>query len=124
MEQLYKEHILDHYRHPRNKKPLADFDVKQGGVNPSCGDALALYLKFDAGGKVSAVGFEGEGCAVSQASMSLLSETLFGKTKGELAAINEKDIFSLLGVSIEGARVKCALLPLETLKGALAQEKG
>ncbi|PIP73008.1 MAG: SUF system NifU family Fe-S cluster assembly protein [Candidatus Lloydbacteria bacterium CG22_combo_CG10-13_8_21_14_all_47_15] len=119
MTNLYKEHILDHYRNPRHKKPLNDFDIKENGVNPSCGDALVLYLKFSDDGRVSDVGFDGEGCAISQASMSLLTDMILGRTREELSAIGEKDVFSLLGVSIEGARVKCALLPLETLQSAL-----
>lgn len=120
MDELYKEHILDHYRNPRNKGVLKRFDIKQEGVNPSCGDALVLYVLFDAGGRVKEAAFEGSGCAISQAGASLLTEKIKGMTRGELEKMAPKEIYELFGVSMAPAREPCALLAYYVLKEGLA----
>jgi len=115
---LYADNVLDHYRNPRGKKRLAQATVAREEVNASCGDSLTLELLLE-GGKVKGIGWEGTGCAISQAAMSLLSEELIGKSEAELEALTKEDIFALLGVPIGPRRLKCALLSLHALKNAL-----
>ena len=122
MDELYKEHILDHYRNPRNKGALEKFDIKQDGENPSCGDTLVLYVLFDDNERVAAASFQGNGCAISQAGASLLTEKIKGMTRGELEKISPSDIYELFGVSIGPAREPCALLAYRALKEGLTQE--
>lgn len=115
---LYAEEILDHYRHPRGKTRLAKPMVSHEEINHSCGDALTVDLTL-AHGSVRAIGWEGTGCAISQACMSMLSEGVTGKTEDELLALTQKDIFEMLAVPIGPRRTKCALLALHTIKNAL-----
>jgi nitrogen fixation NifU-like protein len=120
---LYAENILDHYRHPRNQHPLPDATVRHEEINLSCGDTLQLSLKIQ-NGILTDIGWEGLGCAISQASMSLLSEDLAGKPAAELAKIGKSDVYALLGVPVGPRRYKCALLSLHTLKNALRLAEG
>lgn len=115
---VYAENILDHYRHPRSKHRIASPSIEHEEVNIACGDALTISLKVN-GGKVEEAGWDGTGCAISQASMSLLMEELAGKTEEEIVALQKKDVYALLGVPIGPRRFKCALLALHTLKNAL-----
>jgi len=119
-DELYREHILDHYKHPRNAGRLEAFDLSGRELNPSCGDSLELFLKLDACDRVSEVKFEGRGCAISQASASLLTERLKGRPLADVMAIDDRDVLGLLGVEVGPMRLKCALLSLRTLKTALA----
>ena len=118
-EQIYKEFILDLYRHPLNKKVLADFDIEHKGTNYSCGDDIKIYLKFNENGEVADIGFQGQGCAISQAAASLLTEDIKGKTKKYLMNLKPDDILKLFGVDIIYSRKNCALLALNTLQEAL-----
>jgi nitrogen fixation NifU-like protein len=120
---LYAENILDHYRSPRAKQPLADASVTHGEKNLSCGDALTLQLHLE-NGVIRGLGWDGNGCAISQAGMSLLAEELEGKTAQEAAAISSKHMMDLLGVPIGPRRFKCALLALHTLKNTLRAAQG
>ena len=120
---LYQEQILDHYRHPRNKGVLADATVSARDTNPLCGDEVAFYLRLDGGGAVADARFDGRGCAISQASASMLSTMLQGKTLAELASIDRDTVLATLGVPITGARLKCALLPLQVLHLAVDRTK-
>lgn len=115
---VYAEEILDHYRHPRGKALLSAPTVAHEEVNLSCGDALMLHLQI-AEEKISALGWDGSGCAISQAAMSMLGETLVGKTVEKAAALSPTDVYDLLGVPIGPRRVKCALLSLHTLNNAM-----
>ena len=117
-EALYKEFILDLARHPLNKKKLADFDIKQKGVNVSCGDEIEVYIKL-VDKKVKDIGFLGQGCVISQAATSLLTEEVKGKNIKEIMSLTEKDISKLLNVEVIYARKKCALLCLDALQTAL-----
>lgn len=119
---VYAEEILDHYRHPRGKALLASPTIAHEEVNLSCGDALTLHLEI-ADGNIRALGWEGSGCAISQAAMSMLGEELVGKTVDEADVLTPSDIYELLGVPIGPRRVKCALLSLHTLKNALRKMK-
>ncbi|MEI8229704.1 MAG: iron-sulfur cluster assembly scaffold protein [Candidatus Peregrinibacteria bacterium] len=119
---LYAEHILEHFRSPRRKSLLPHPTVEREEVNASCGDTLTLQLSFKKD-TVSSVGWDGTGCAVSQAGMSMLAETLTGKTLAELETMQPKDMRIILGVPISARRLKCALLPLLALRNALRQQK-
>ena len=114
-DEIYTQNILERYRHPKNKRVMADFDARQAGINPSCGDSLMLYLKFS-GNTVEDASFDGEGCAVSQAAADMLMGKVRGMTKEELAQISEKEIYEMLGIPIGPAREKCALLALNALQ--------
>lgn len=117
-EELYKENILDHYKHPHNKRALQDATMKGDGVNANCGDAVVLYVKLerDAAADVS---FMGEGCAISQAAASMLTDRMRGMPLGAIRALTPGDIYTLLGIKISPGRANCALLPYEALQKAL-----
>ena len=122
---VYAENILDHYREPRHQHTLDDADVEHEEINHSCGDAITLFIKVH-DGKIADIGWQGTGCAISQAAMSMLCEELIGLSVDEAQDISKDEIFELLGVPIGARRMKCALLCLHTLKNALRtmQEKG
>jgi len=142
LQDLYQELILDHYKRPRNHRPLPDADHKAEGYNPLCGDRVSLYLKLD-GERVRDVTFEGAGCAISTASASMMTEALKGKTVREARELFEKfhalvtgrlenpeqgpelgklEVFA--GVSQYPVRVKCATLVWHTLEAALERGGG
>lgn len=112
---IYSENILDHYRNPKNFGKMEDPDVKFRELNPLCGDEYEFQLKFS-DGSVKDVKFSGDGCAISMASASMLSELVMGKKVSDLEKISEGDVFKLLGVTVSPARMRCALLPLSVLK--------
>ncbi len=120
---LYAENILDHYRHPRGKQFLPSPTFTHEEINVSCGDALTIALVLD-GERVAAAGWQGTGCAISQAAASMLSEELVGKSLDALDALTAADIYGMLGVPIGSRRTKCALLCLHTLKNAIHLYKG
>lgn len=110
----YEEVILDHWKNPRNKGRLPQPDLVGVEVNPLCGDAVRLELKVS-DGKVEEVRFDGQGCAISQAAASLLTELIQGRTLEELRAMKEEELLSALGGVIQ-TRLNCALLPLRALR--------
>jgi nitrogen fixation NifU-like protein len=114
MDDLYRQYILDHFRDPRNHGHLDHPDVHAGDTNPLCGDRIELDLRLD-GERVSEVRFDGRGCAISQASASMLTERIEGATLEELKALTPADILEMLGVTIGPARQRCALLALRVL---------
>lgn len=117
---MYQENILDHYQNPRNLGRLDAADVVAKEHNPLCGDTIELFLKLDKDRRVEDVKFQGQGCAISQSSISMLTEELKGKRVEELEALaNKEHIFELLGVPISHARIKCALLSMDVLLLAL-----
>ena len=115
---LYAEEILYHYRHPSNKGRPASFDASASDSNPLCGDKLEVFLKLGKSGRVESVFFDGSGCAISQAAMSMLTELAAGKTPKQLLALTPDDVFKLLNVPISPARTKCALLSFKVLQTA------
>jgi nitrogen fixation NifU-like protein len=136
LDSLYQEAILEHYKRPRNHGALADASVRQEGLNPSCGDELTLYLRLEQD-EIAEVAFTGAGCAISQASASMLTEAVKGKTAAEAleltrqfkamlhgqppaARLGELKLFQ--GVAKLPARVKCATLAWVTLERALEPE--
>lgn len=121
---MYKEIILDYYRNPRNKGRLQDPDAKAKDSNPLCGDVVEMQLKF-ADGKVSGIMFNGDGCAISQASASMLTELVMGKSIDEVRKIDKTILLENLGSPNLGAvRIKCALLPLKVMKTAVYEYLG
>lgn len=120
--ELYKQHILDHYNNPRNKAEMFEPTVKVSAKNASCGDSYYLYLKIENDCIVEAT-FSGVGCAISQASASLLTEKLKGMTTKHAGEITEEDIYTMLGVEISLGRQKCALLVYNALQEALATKE-
>jgi nitrogen fixation NifU-like protein len=119
MDDLYRDEILEHYRAPHNFGTLDAPDATYEGNNPLCGDRITMMLTLDAEGKVSDVAFSGRGCAISQASASLLTDEIRGRTVEEVEIMKNQDILDLLGIEISPARLKCALLSLDTLQHAL-----
>jgi nitrogen fixation NifU-like protein len=139
LDSLYQEVILDHYKRPQHKGLAPDYDAQVHHVNPSCGDEITLNVKL-AGDRVSAITWDGVGCSISQASVSILSDLLLGKTiseadsvvanftelmqsKGTMAGddVVLEDAVALAGVSKFPARIKCALLGWMAYKDAVVQ---
>ncbi len=112
---LYHEAILEHYHDPRNWEILSPADFDHEESNPLCGDRLRLTMRVQ-DGKIVEVGWDGEGCAISQASASMLGEVLIGKTLEEARAISKEDILDMLGIELGPVRLKCALLSLKVMK--------
>jgi nitrogen fixation NifU-like protein len=116
VDDLYRENILDHGMNPRNKRILTPAAVDYEAHNPLCGDRLRLTMRVDENNRVSEIGWDGNGCAISQAAASMLGEEIIGKTLDEVRAINKEDIFEMLGIPLSPNRIKCALLSLQVLK--------
>ena len=119
MDELYRDFILDHYRNPRNAGAIEHPDASFEDFNPLCGDKIRMDLRIH-DGVVEDVKFKGRGCAISQASASLLTEEIKGKNVAEIDHIGKEDVLANLGINISAARLKCALLGLKVLKQALA----
>lgn len=115
---LYSEIILDYYKNPRNKGELKVSSSSATEYNPLCGDKIRIDILLDKDGKVEKATFDGEGCAISQASTSMLTEKLIGMNLQEIKNISNDEIFEMLGIQISPGRVKCALLGLITAKKA------
>ena len=123
MDDLYRDYILEHYRRPHNFGVIEDADASYEGNNPLCGDRITLMIGLK-DGIVDRVGFTGRGCAISQASASLLTDEIKGKPLTDVAAFRADDLLDLLGIDISPARLKCAMLSHETLQKALAEAGG
>jgi nitrogen fixation NifU-like protein len=115
---LYAEDILDHYKHPRHYGHLEHPSLTYHDSNPSCGHEITLELKIE-DGRVAHVAFSGQGCAISQASASMMTEEILGKSLDELKGWNKDNILELVGIPLGPVRLKCALLPLKALKAAV-----
>ena len=120
MDDLYRDYILEHSRRPHNFGVIEDPSASFEGSNPLCGDRITLQIGVR-DGVVERVGFTGRGCAISQASASLLTDEIKGKPIEEVAAIRADDLLDLLGIEISPARLKCAMLSHETLRHALEE---
>jgi len=120
MDDLYRDEILEHYRRPHNFGTLPAPDASYEGSNPLCGDRITLMLAISDEGRVEDVAFTGRGCAISQASASMLTDEIRGKPLAEVNALTNQDVLDTLGIEISPARLKCALLSIDTLKRALA----
>ena len=117
-DQLYREYILEHYKRPHHHGTLERHDMEAHDLNPLCGDELTFQLALGEDGKVAEVAFDGHGCAISQASASMLSDELVGKSPEELMALDRETILELLGIEISATRMKCAMLSLKVVQSA------
>ncbi len=115
MEDLYREQIIDHYQHPRNYGTLDNPDISYEEDNPVCGDHLHIDLRVK-DGVVAEARFNGHGCSISQASASMLIESIIGKPLEEVRQIDKQQILEMLGIQLGPVRLKCALLSLKVLK--------
>ena len=114
-DQFYREYILDHYKNPRNFGRLEHPDITHEEDNPLCGDVVGMDFKLK-DGVIEDIRFHGRGCAISQASASLLTERIKGLSLEEARSLSRDDVLEELGISISPARIKCALLSLKVLK--------
>jgi len=125
MDDLYRENILDHFKNPRNYGKLNDPDFEADEENISCGDRIGMQIKLKNSmpKSIEEIKFHGEGCAISMASASLLTEKVKGKTLEDAKKIGKDDIMKMLGVTLTPTRLKCGLLPLEVLSRTLSLVK-
>lgn len=119
MDDFYRENILDHYRNPRNAGTLDDATHSHQENNPLCGDVIQIDLHVNENNIIDEVAFKGRGCAISQASASMLTEMIKGKTVDEAKAVGKEEILEALGIQIGPTRLKCALLSLKVLKAGV-----
>jgi nitrogen fixation NifU-like protein len=125
VDDLYREVILDHYKNPRGHGVIEGADAQAEGLNPLCGDEVTIYVQFeDDGETIGEVKFSGRGCAISQASTSMLMEMVKGRTASEIADLPKEDLLEEIGIPLTPIRLKCALLGLGVLKVALHRSKG
>jgi nitrogen fixation protein NifU and related proteins len=125
MEDLYREVILDHYKNPRGHGVIEDADAAAEGMNPLCGDEVAIYVEFGEDGEtIDEVKFSGRGCAISQAATSMLMEMVKGRTATEVGELSKDELLEEIGIPLTPIRLKCALLGLGVLKVALHRSKG
>jgi nitrogen fixation NifU-like protein len=124
-DQMYREVILDHYRNPRGHGILEGADAQAEGENPLCGDEVTISVRFGADGEtIDDIGFEGRGCAISQAATSMLTEMVKGRKASEVAALPKEELLEEIGIPLTPIRLKCAILGLGVLKVALHRAKG
>ena len=123
-DELYREVILDHYKNPRGHGEIADADAEAEGQNPLCGDEVSIFVTFAPDGEtIEDVKFRGRGCAISQASTSMLMEMVKGRTAGDIATMPRDELLEEIGIPLTPIRLKCALLGLGVLKVALHRAK-
>lgn len=118
MDDLYRELILDHYQHPHNHGTIPDADISYEDSNPLCGDKIRIDIKL-CGNIIADVKFNGKGCAISQASASMLTDELIGKSLDDIKKMDKQFILDLLGIPLGPTRMKCALLPLKVIKAGV-----
>jgi nitrogen fixation protein NifU and related proteins len=117
-DELYREEILDHYKHPRHHGTLEHPDISYEDANPLCGDEIRIDLKVK-DGVIEDVAFSGHGCSISQASASMLCERIVGRPLDEVKKLTREDVLGMLGIELGPVRLKCALLALKTLKAGV-----
>ena len=117
MDDLYRDNILDHYKHPRNFGELDARDLEFHDHNPLCGDELGVHIRVQ-DGKIADLRFHGHGCAISQAAASISSEELIGMPVDDVGDLSADWVIEQLGIDISPTRRKCALLSLKVLRGA------
>ena len=116
--QEFIDYILDHYQNPRHHGALASPDVVMRGGNPGCGDIVTMYVKLGPEERIEDIAFEGEGCTISQAAASILTEKVLGKTLDEVKELNHEVVVDEMSREVVSNRIRCATLALNTLKAA------
>jgi nitrogen fixation NifU-like protein len=119
MDDLYREVIIDRYKNPQYRGSLNPHDISFEDDNPLCGDHIRVDLRVDENGMVTEAVFDGQGCAISQASADLLMESIQGKSLDEVKALSKEDLLEMLGIELGPVRLKCALLSLKVLKAGV-----
>ena len=115
---MYQENILEHYKHPKNFGKIENASIEHHEKNPLCGDELGMFLIIK-DGKIADVKFNGHGCAISQASASMLTEKVKKMPIKEAEKLSKENILEMLGIELSAVRLKCALLSLDTLKNSI-----
>jgi len=123
MDDLYRDYILDHYKHPRNFGELEPHDLEAFEHNPLCGDELGVHIRV-ADDRIADLRFHGHGCAISQAAASISSEELKGMPLAEAGELSADWLLELLGIPISATRRKCALLGLKAVREAVTGDDG
>jgi nitrogen fixation NifU-like protein len=122
---MYRQQILDHYKNPRNYGEIEDADIEHVGENPMCGDTIKMFVVLaDDGDTIEHVSFIGDGCAISQASASMLSEELHGESLSAVREMDRDDIIDMLGVELSPMRIKCAVLAEKVAQDGIAIHTG
>ena len=116
--QDFIENILDHHDNPRNRRILDPADIQASGGNPGCGDIVVMYVRVGDDGRITEAAFQGEGCTISQAAASMLTEELVGKTVDEVRAMSYEDVIDEMGRDVVSTRTRCATLALTIMKNA------
>lgn len=116
MDDMYRELIIEHYKNPRHHGTLDPADISYEDDNPLCGDRIRVDLRLNGDEKIVEAAFSGQGCAISQASASMLLEDIQGKTLDDIKDLAKKDVLDMLGIELGPVRLKCALLALKVLK--------
>jgi len=119
MEDLYREVIIDRYKNPQYRGKLEPNDISFEDDNPLCGDHIRIDIRLDENDRVNEVRYDGHGCAISQASADLLTESIIGKSLDEIKKLTKDDVLELLGIDLGPVRLKCALLSLKVLKAGV-----
>lgn len=119
VDSIYRENILEHSKNPLNKGHLDPHDYSYEDTNPLCGDEVRIELRVNEAGVVTDIRFDGHGCAISQASASMLTEIVEGMSVAEAKALDKDELLEEIGIELSPARLKCALLSLHVLKGSL-----
>ena len=122
-DEIYRENILDHYKNPRNFGEIKNANIEHSEFNPVCGDMIKLFLKFERE-RVRDVKFKGNGCAISMAATSMLTEKLIDKSLEDVKKLTKEDVFEMLGIKLGVVRIKCGLLCLNVLMKGLEQMEG
>lgn len=121
--ELYQEAILEHYKNPQNFGPLDPCTFSHEGENPLCGDMLEIHVHLDEQEHIQAASFEGQGCAISQASTDIFLSNIQGETIQAVLEMTQDELLDALGVDVPNLRIKCAILPLLTVQdGALIHQ--
>jgi len=119
----YREAIVEHYKNPMNHHKMENADAEYEDLNPVCGDKVHVWIKVNEDDTIEDISFLGEGCAISQAATSMLTDELPGMTLTEVDALNQEEIKELLGVPLSPVRLKCALLGVKVIQGAVLKYK-
>ena len=116
--QDYIENILDHHDHPRNKRVMEPAEIQASGGNPGCGDIVVMYARLDEEGRIAEASFQGEGCTISQAAASMLTEDLVGRKLEDVRGMSYEDVIDEMGKEVVSTRTRCATLALTIMKSA------